>query len=166
MVILGIDPGTSRIGYGIIKKSAANKFKLLDAGLLDIGAKAGTNGGKYGRFWHVKNALDSLIKKFRPEVLSIEKLYFAKNQKTAISVAEMRGALILAALENGLRIEEYSPNEIKTGITGYGLADKKAVLKMVKLTLGEPDLDIIDDASDALAVAIMAASNRIGRVAG
>jgi crossover junction endodeoxyribonuclease RuvC len=90
--------------------------------------------------------------------MGIERLYFATNQKTAIAVAEARGIILLSAAEAGLPIKEYAPNEVKTGVAGYGLADKKAVLKMVKLTLGMQDLKVIDDASDALAIAIMAAS--------
>jgi crossover junction endodeoxyribonuclease RuvC len=158
MIVLGIDPGTKRIGYGVIKKSPANKFEFLDAGLLKISAK---NEGdeKCKHLEEAKIALAALIKKFKPEVLAIEKLYFARNQKTAISVAETRGALMLTALERGLKVEEYSPNEIKAGVTGYGFADKRAVLKMVKLILNKPDLDIVDDASDALAAAIMSAGN-------
>jgi len=159
MTILGIDPGTSRIGYGIIKKSAGGKLELLGTGLLATGTKNDTAPKKYERLRGAKDSLEALIKKFKPEVLAIEKIYFARNQKSGISVAEMRGALILTAAENDLRIEEYSPNEIKSCVTGYGFADKKAVLKMVKLMLGKPGLDVIDDASDAIAAAIMSASS-------
>ncbi len=156
MVILGLDPGTTRIGYGIIRKSPANKIEFVDAGLLKISAgNTGGNENKYERLVGAKNALRALIKKFKPQILAIEKIYFAKNQKTGISVAETRGVLMLTALEERLRVEEYSPNEIKTGITGYGFADKKAVSKMVGLLLGKPNLRVIDDASDALAAAIM-----------
>jgi len=84
------------------------------------------------------------------------KLFFMKNQKTAMSVAEARGAIMLSAAESGLSVKEFSPNEVKAGITGYGLADKKAVLKMVRLILNQPSLNLIDDASDALAIAIVA----------
>jgi len=105
----------------------------------------------------VKNELKKIIDKFQPETLAIEKLFFAKNRKTALEVAHTRGVIILAAMEQNLKIKEYAPNEIKAGITGYGMADKKAVLKMVKLFLNQPDLKIIDDASDALAIAIMGA---------
>ena len=167
MVILGIDPGTTRIGYGVIRKSPANKIEFVDAGLLKI--SAGNTGGdenKYERLVDAKNALQALIKKFKPQILAIEKIYFAKNQKTGISVAETRGVLTLTALEEGLKIEEYSPNEIKAGVAGYGFADKKAVLKMVKLILNKQKLDVVDDASDALATAIMAAGNKRTRDAG
>jgi crossover junction endodeoxyribonuclease RuvC len=150
MVILGIDPGTKRIGYGIIK-SAAGKEEFIAAGLLKI-----ESADNSGALKETKKQVERLIKEFRPEIMAVEKLYFMKNQKTAMSVAEARGAIILSGLENGLAIREYGPNEVKAGVTGYGLADKKAVLKMVKLILGKPSLKIIDDASDALAIAILA----------
>lgn len=151
MIILGVDPGTRRIGYGLIQKSGS-KLSLAGAGLLKI-----KSCGDFGALKEAKSQIDRLIKKFRPKILAIEKLYFVRNQKTGLQVAQSRGVIILAAIERGLRVEEFGPNEIKSGITGYGLADKKAVLKMVKLTLGEPALNVIDDASDALAVAILAA---------
>jgi crossover junction endodeoxyribonuclease RuvC len=93
-------------------------------------------------------------------VVAIEKLFFAKNQKTAIAVAQSRGVVLLATKEQGIRIKEYTPNEVKLGVTGYGFADKKAVLKMVRLILNKGDLKVIDDASDALALAIFAAGDR------
>jgi crossover junction endodeoxyribonuclease RuvC len=166
MIILGIDPGTERIGYGLIKKSPPNKLEFLEAGLLGkIGKdnKKAPQSGEKEKYMHLaraRSALRALIEKFKPEVLAIEKLYFVNNQKTGIAVAEARGVLLLEALDMGLKLEEYGPNEIKAGVTGYGLADKKAVCKMVKLTLKTPELDVIDDASDALAAAIMAAGNR------
>ena len=149
MIVLGIDPGSRRIGYGLVEKNGS-ALKFLAAGILKIENQNG---------WHamldVKNELGKIINKFHPETLAIEKLFFAKNRKTALDVAHTRGVIILAALENNLQIKEYAPNEIKAGITGYGMADKKAVLKMVKLFLKQPDMKIIDDASDALAIAIM-----------
>lgn len=149
MIVLGIDPGSRRIGYGLIEKNGS-ALKFLDAGILKI---KNPNGWK--ALPDVKNGLEEIIRKYRPEVLAVEKLFFAKNRKTAIDVAHARGVIILAALENNLAVKEYAPNEIKAGIAGYGMADKKAILKMVRLFLKQPDLKIIDDASDALAIAIM-----------
>ncbi len=88
----------------------------------------------------------------------IEKIFFMKNQKTGIEVAQARGAILLLALENKIKIIECSPNEMKAAVSGYGFADKKAIEKMVKLILNKPDLDVIDDAVDALAMAIFGAS--------
>lgn len=149
MVILGIDPGTKRIGYGLIEKNKGG-IKFVAAGLLKIKSTKNVDALR-----ETKNQISAIIKKFRPQVLAIEKIYFVKNQKTGIQVAEARGVVIATAIEGGLAVREFGPNEIKAGITGYGLADKKAVLKMVKLILGKPDIDVIDDASDALAVAIL-----------
>ena len=150
-IILGIDPGTSRIGYGVIKKERGALI-FLDAGILKV-----KNPNPQRALLEIKKGLESLIKKWRPDMLAVEKLYFSKNQKTAIEVAQARGVIILAGLEAGIEIREYSPNEIKSGVAGYGFADKKAVAKMVNLILRTPRLKIIDDASDALAIAIFAA---------
>jgi crossover junction endodeoxyribonuclease RuvC len=129
---------------------------FIEAGIMSI--KSTDN---VGALYEIKKNLDKLITKHKPDVLAIEKLFFAKNQKTALAVAEARGVILLAAREHGIRIREYAPNEVKIGVTGYGAADKKAVLKMVRLILQKPGLSVIDDASDALALAILAANERI-----
>ena len=151
MISIGIDPGTRRIGYGVVK-SEGNTLTFIAAGILKI---VGLDDASALR--ETKEELDKLIKKHKPDVLGIEKLFFAKNQKTAIAVAQARGVIILATQEKKIPIKEYTPNEIKLGVSGYGFADKKAILKMVRLILRENTLKVIDDASDALAIAIMAA---------
>lgn len=155
MIALGIDPGSRRIGYGIIRSGTSLEF--VDAGILKI--KSADDAGALGE---TKLELDALIRKYKPEAVAVEKLYFAKNQKTAIAVAQARGVILLAVREHGIPIREYTPNEVKLGITGYGFADKKAVLKMVRLILGKHDLKVIDDASDALALAILASGKKTG----
>jgi crossover junction endodeoxyribonuclease RuvC len=152
MIVLGIDPGTQRIGYGLIEFSNGN-FKFKKAGLFLIKSKDDPN-----ILLETKKYIDQLIKKYKPDILGIEKLFFARNQKTAMSVAQTRGVILLSAKENNILIKEYAPNEVKSMIAGYGFADKKTVLKMVGLTLGIRDFKIIDDASDALAIAIITAS--------
>ncbi len=149
MTILGIDPGTRRVGYGVVRKDGSAAC-FVAAGILDI-----VGLDDISALAETKRGVDALIKKHKPDALAIEKLYFAKNQKTALAVAQARGVILLAACENHLPVREYAPNEVKLGITGYGASDKKAVLKMVKLILGKPGLKVIDDASDALAIAIM-----------
>ena len=151
MIVIGIDPGTARLGYGVIKKERG-KISFLDAGILKI-----NKTGNRHTLLQIKTGLDSIFKKWKPEIVGVERVYFSKNQKTAMSVAEARGVIILAVLEAGAEIKECSPNEVKSGLTGYGHADKRGVAKMVNLALGTPDLKIIDDASDALAIAIFAA---------
>ena len=152
MITLGIDPGTRRIGYGIIE-GEGNSLSFLCAGILTIESTDDASA-----LHETKTEVGKLIKKYKPAVMGIEKLFFAKNQKTAMAVAQARGVILLAAQEAAVPIKEYTPNEVKLGITGYGFADKKAVLKMVRLILGKQDLKVIDDASDALALAIMASS--------
>jgi crossover junction endodeoxyribonuclease RuvC len=151
MVSMGIDPGTRRIGYGIVRDERG-ALSFIAAGILKI---RGENNADALR--EAKRHVDVLIAKHKPDVLGVEKIFFAKNQKTALAVAEARGVMILAATEKKVAIKEYTPNEVKLGVTGYGFADKRAVLKMVRLMLRKPDLKIIDDASDALALAILAA---------
>ncbi len=150
MVILGIDPGTHRAGYGIIE-STRNKCRYLSAGLLPVYREE-----THMRLLDIKKGMDGIIKEFRPAGVAVEKLYITKNQKTGIAVAQARGVVLLAAAEHNLPIAEFGPNEIKSHLTGYGLADKISVAKMVRLILNYPTLDVIDDASDALAIALVA----------
>lgn len=168
MIFLGIDPGTRRIGYGIVQSergratsgenTSSSIIKFVAAGILTIKSTDDANA-----LVETKWGVDMLIKKYNPVALGIEKLYFAKNQKTAIAVAQARGVILLAARESGVPICEYTPNEVKLGVTGYGFADKKAVLKMVCLILNKHSMKVIDDASDALALAIMASNSRRGQ---
>ena len=151
MRILGIDPGTSRIGYGFIE---TNGLKLIRYGVIE--AKEKTLAEKIVNF---SGQLEKLVGDLNPELAAIEKLYFAKNQKTAIDVAQARGVILSLLLKRNILIREYSPNEVKSNITGYGLADKKGVAKMVKAILKINELPGYDDASDALAIAITAANH-------
>lgn len=152
MKILGIDPGTSRIGYGLIE---TDSMKLLDYGVIE--AKEKTIPEKIST---VFKKMTKLLGDFKPDFAGVEKLYFAKNQKTALDVAQTRGVIISLLLERNIPFGEYSPNEVKVQVTGYGLADKKGVAKMVKAILKISDLKGYDDASDALAIAITAADNK------
>ena len=153
MIILGIDPGSARIGFGII--SGTKKLELLDCGILKIKEKESDK-----RLLEVSKELSKILKKYNPDVAGIEKIYFSKNVKTGIAVAQTRGAIILEIAKNGIPIKEFSPSEIKSAITGYGLADKKAVAKMAAKILNADKLTGFDDASDALAIAIMAAGRQ------
>jgi crossover junction endodeoxyribonuclease RuvC len=155
MIALGIDPGSRRVGYGVVECSGS-AITFVTAGILDI-----VSADDISALEETKKGLDSLIKKHRPDVVAIEKLFFAKNTKTALAVAQARGVILLATKERGVRIKEYTPNEVKSGVAGYGHADKKAVLKMVRLILNKKDLAIIDDASDALALAILSTGDRL-----
>ncbi len=149
MVILGIDPGTTRIGYGLIEKNGG--LKLIDYGVIET-----KNGDQKNKLLALASDLRKLIKKHKPVVAGIEKLYFSKNQKTALAVAEARGVITLIIAEAGISIVEFGPNEIKSAVTGYGASDKEAVRKIVALSLKIDSVEGFDDASDALAIAIRA----------
>lgn len=152
MIIIGIDPGSKRVGFGIIKEQRG-KASLLKASLLDI--KSGTDSEA---LVVIKNKVTSFIEAFSPDAVVVEKLFFSRNTKTAFSVAQARGVIILACAEVGVPIIELSPTKIKMSTTGNGSADKKSVLKMVRLILNEPKLSVIDDVSDAVAAAIAGVS--------
>lgn len=150
MVILGIDPGSRRIGYGAIDASGR------DPTLLDVGVIMITKKDEPGALGELREKIVGLIGKLHPDILAVEKLYFLKNKTTGIQVAQARGVILGVGAECGIRIQEYAPNEIKAAVAGYGLADKKAIAKMVRIILRQPSLKVIDDATDALAAAIMA----------
>jgi crossover junction endodeoxyribonuclease RuvC len=152
MRILGIDPGTSRIGYGLID---GDKSKLIRYGVIEAKEKELT-----GKIANLTAQLRILLSETSPDLIAIEKLYFAKNQKTAMDVAQARGAILSICLEKKIPTVEYSPNEVKSQVAGYGLADKKAVAKMVRLILKVESLSGYDDASDALAIALTAAGRQ------
>lgn len=157
MIILGIDPGTQKIGYAVLEAKNKN-YILKSSGLLKIKNK----DKKFLK--EIKNQIDKLILKWKPKILSIEKIYFSRNQKTAMVVAEARGVILLSALEKNIKIKEYAPNEIKTIITGYGLADKNSMTKMIKLLLKLNNNKIEDDVVDAIALALGAASFSIDKL--
>lgn len=150
--ILGIDPGTHRVGYGLVSYVAPSSFAYVEAGILPVrgGASAEALQG-------LRREVAAVIRRSNPAAVGVERLFFAKNRSTAIGVSHARGVILLASAECGVPVVELSPNEVKAGITGYGLADKRAVAKMVRLMLRAPALKVIDDATDALAIAIMAA---------
>ena len=154
--ILGIDPGTGICGFGVIEVSGTgtNAFrgdmKMIDNGVIATPAHTPLNE----RLADIYDSLSEIIKLDKPDVVSIEKLFFSKNITTGISVAEARGVIILACHKAGLPIFEYTPNEIKKTMTGYGSADKKQMQEMVRIQLGLKEVPKPDDAADALAAAI------------
>ncbi len=150
MIILGIDPGTQRVGYGVIKKEA-HVLTLVDAGILTV-----TKKDQVGALLEVRHEMERLVSRVHPDLAAVEKLYFAKNQKTALAVAQARGVIMVTIAEHHVPILEYAPNEIKARVTGDGGADKRAIAKMVALTLGVSPLNILDDATDAIAIALAA----------
>lgn len=153
MRIIGIDPGTGRLGFGVIE-AKLGKLTLVDAGIITTPAHTPTPI----RLEDIYKNLTEIIADTKPSVMAIEKLFFARNVTTAMSVAEARGVALLAGQQAGLLIEEYTPMQIKQSITGYGKADKKQMQEMVRLQLGLKSVPKPDDAADALAAAIMCAA--------
>ncbi len=153
MIILGIDPGNIRAAYGFIKKDGA-KLAHLGSGLINIPVKI--EPGK--QLLALEKNLEKLINEFRPEVVGLENIFLTKNKKTGIFVAQARGLIMKVIASHNLKLVELSPSSIKLAVAGDGRADKKAVAKMVGLFLKMDVGGLIDDATDALAVAIAASS--------
>lgn len=164
MIILGIDPGSTRIGYGII--NAGRELSVVAYGVIEISRKkiASSEHGSHNELAQLlqqaSSGLRDLITTYEPEKIGIEKLFFTKNVKTGIEVAQARGALINEMARYQIPIEEFTPSEIKMAVAGYGNADKKSVAKMVEKILRMELVKGHDDASDALAVAITASQKR------
>jgi len=156
MIILGIDPGFARTGYGIIEEKNKN-LRMLDYGCLST--PAGLIFEK--RLKKIREGLTDLIKKYKPDVCAVEKIFFCKNTKTAIDVGQARGVVILTAAEKNLKIREFTPLQVKQFITGYGKAEKGQIQKMIKILLGLKEIPKPDDAADALALAIVGSNNFI-----
>ena len=153
MRILGIDPGTGRLGFGVID-AANGVLRLVDAGVITTPAYTPVSE----RLEDIFDSLTEIIATTKPDAVAIEKLFFARNVTTAMSVAEARGVALLTAQKAKLPVHEYTPLQIKQSMTGYGKADKKQVQEMVRLQLGLKVAPKPDDAADALAAAIMCAA--------
>ncbi len=154
MIILGIDPGSTRAGYGLIKKEKGG-LKFLKAGLLKVSAE-----NKNQRLVDLEKSFSDLLKKEKPDLAVLETIYFMKNLKTAVEVAQARGVLTLTIVKHKIPLLECSPLKIKQGVTGYGRADKKAVAKMVSRILKINNPGWLDDVTDALAAAIVGAHQK------
>ena len=148
--ILGIDPGTGICGFGVIEFARGQKTHMIDNGVIATPAHTPLAD----RLLDIYESLNTIIDNTHPDMVSIEKLFFTKNITTGISVAEARGVVILVARQHNLPIYEYTPNEIKSAVAGYGGADKKQMQEMVRLHLGLLSVPKPDDAADALAAAI------------
>ena len=149
MRIIGIDPGTGILGFGVIEV-VGNVFSLVTAGVITTPAHTPLDE----RLEEIYDGLTEIIAETRPDSMSIEKLFFAQNVTTAISVSHARGVAMLTGRKAKLAIAEYTPLQIKQTLTGYGRADKKQIQEMVKLQLGLQKIPKPDDAADALAAAI------------
>ena len=149
MKILGIDPGSALMGYGVIKKDPTGKLLPLDYGVLKITEKTIPQ-----KLLSLSKQLDTLLEKTKPDAAGVEQLFFAKNKKTAIEVAHARGVIIMKLLEKNIPLYEFTPPQVKIAVTGYGLADKIQIASMTAKILGLEKIHADDNASDGLAVAI------------
>jgi crossover junction endodeoxyribonuclease RuvC len=154
MVILGVDPGFARTGYGIIESRGSN-LKLIDYGIIETDSKIDFSI----RLKKISGELEKIIQEYSPTIISVEKIFFCKNTKTAINVSHARGVIILTASKNNLKVLEFTPPEVKRAVTGYGKAEKKQMQKMVQILLNLKEIPEPDDSADALALAICAANN-------
>ena len=152
MKILGVDPGSTRVGYGLIKKEKS-ELKFLGSGILKISSK-----DKNQRLVELEESFLELLKKEKPDWAVLERLYFMRNMKTAIEVSQSRGVLTLLIVKHKIPLLEFTPLEIKQGVSGYGMADKKSVAKAVMKILNIKKIHGGDDAADALAAAVVGSS--------
>jgi len=147
--ILGIDPGIAIVGFGLVDKQGS---KIVPVQYGSIQTEAHTEEGL--RLKQIYEAAGQLIDTYKPEALAIEKLFFNRNVTTAMTVGQARGVLVLAAVQKGLTVSEYTPMQVKQAIVGYGKAEKKQVQEMVRMVLRLQAVPKPDDVADALAIAV------------
>lgn len=149
MRIIGIDPGTGILGFGVVEANG-RKIELVDAGVIRTPVKE----DDAIRLETIFQELTDIIVQTKPQIMSVEKLFFVRNITTGITVAQARGVVLLCARLAGLEIFEYTPLQIKMAVTGYGRADKKQIQEMVRVLLKLKEVPKPDDAADALAAAL------------
>ncbi len=149
LIILGIDPGTAITGWGVIKETKKG-IEMVAYGCIETSK----NNTDVQRLKETASDLEVIIKEYQPDEMAIEELFFFKNLKTAIKVAQSRGVLMYVTAQNKVSVDEYTPLQIKQALTGYGRADKKQMQLMVQQVLKLKEIPKPDDAADALAVAV------------
>jgi crossover junction endodeoxyribonuclease RuvC len=149
MIVLAIDPGYDRVGIALLKRTESGEKLLYSECLLTSRERTFEE-----RLFSIGTTIEKLIEKFNVDTMALERLYFNSNQKTAMRVAEVRGALLFLAQKHTLRICEYTPAEVKVGVTGSGRGDKRAVALMVNRLLKLPPQKRYDDEYDALALGL------------
>lgn len=158
MRIIGIDPGYGILGFGIIDYQN-NKHTLVDYGVI----KTSKDISFPDWLLHIGKRLNELLEIYNPKEMAVEELFFQKNAKTAMFVAQARGVILYVAKEKNIPVYEYTPLQIKQGLTGYGRAEKIQIQQMVKLFLNLTKIPKPDDAADALAVAITHSNTKVYR---
>jgi crossover junction endodeoxyribonuclease RuvC len=149
MIVIGIDPGLARLGYGVILADRGTAVPLC-YGCMET--RAGTRPA--GRLLEIYSGLFSLFDRYPPEAIAVEKLFFSKNITSAMGVSEVRGVVLLAAEQRGIPVTEYTPNQVKQAVTGSGRADKVQVQQMITRLLRLDEVPQPDDAADALSIAL------------
>ncbi|OGE32084.1 crossover junction endodeoxyribonuclease RuvC [Candidatus Daviesbacteria bacterium RIFCSPHIGHO2_01_FULL_44_29] len=149
MIILGIDPGISRIGWGLVEE-LKGRLSPIKYGCLETSPKH----SEESRLLEIHIFFSKLIAEFNPDIVSLEQLFFAANTKTAFSVGQARGVLILTMTQKKIPIQSFTPLQVKLAICGYGRAEKKQIQQMVKALLNLTTIPEPDDAADALAIAL------------
>lgn len=150
MLVIGIDPGTATTGYGIVEENNRNEIRAVEYGVVSTAAGLPAEI----RLLEINQKINEILLLHRPDCGAVEKLFFQRNVTTAIAVGQARGVILLSLAQAGLPVSEYTPNEVKQSVTGYGSADKKQVQEMVRTILGLKSIPKPDDAADALAIAI------------
>ncbi|OGS17367.1 MAG: crossover junction endodeoxyribonuclease RuvC [Elusimicrobia bacterium RIFOXYA2_FULL_50_26] len=150
MIVLGVDPGLSLTGWGLVQTGSGDNVALLNYGC--IKTKPSQKLGE--RLKEVHNCLRTVIQRYTPEILAIEELFFSKEARTVAAVCQARGVILLSAALENLPVCEYNPRHVKIALTGYGSADKNQIQQMVKTFLKLTEIPKPDDAADALAIAI------------
>ena len=153
MIVLGIDPGTASLGYGIVDRTGG-RLRAVDHGCFTTGPDTPLPE----RLLAIQDFLAELLELHQPAVLAVERLFFSRNVQTAFAVGQARGAVLVAAARAGVGVREATPSEVKVAVSGDGRADKEQIGRMVQLVLGLEHVPTPDDAADALAVAIWAAN--------
>ncbi len=148
-ILLGVDPGLAETGWGIISVEGRNE-KAIDYGVISTSKSDSLSS----RLYEIYNELKSIISHYNPAALAVEDIYFAKNVKTAIQVAQSRGIILMSAAEIGIEVFEYTPLQVKQALVGYGRADKNQIQKMVMAVLNLKEIPKPDHAADALAIAL------------
>lgn len=147
--ILGIDPGIERLGWGILEKTPEG-VRYVSSGVKKTSSQKRTGT----RLLEIQNFLEQLLTEERLEVVVVERIFFAKNAKTALQIGEVRGVILAAAAKYKITVRELAPLEVKLAVTGYGRADKKNIYEMLKLSLKLPTKKMLDDETDAIALAL------------
>lgn len=160
MIILGIDPGYAIVGWGVVEYNGS-KFKTLGYGAIETPAHTPTED----RLLMIYQGLEQIIKKYHPEQMAVEELFFNTNITTGIKVAEARGVILMCAKKLGISVFEYTPLQVKQAVAGYGRAEKKQVITMVTMMLGLQAPPKPDDTADALAIAVCHAHSGASRLA-